>query len=143
MGSALQLQVTSRIEELRGVADQAAAFLEAAGCNPSTLFAIQFALEELLSNIIHHSFAGDHEPHEIAVLLERDHSGFTLTIEDDGAAFDPLSAPSPDTTLPLEQRPIGGLGLFITQRLASGMDYRRTEGKNRVRVRFMQTPGNT
>jgi anti-sigma regulatory factor (Ser/Thr protein kinase) len=135
----LELKATSRIEELSGLAEQTAAFLERVGCGPNTVFAIQFALEELFANIVSYAFVGDDaapESHAIAIRLEQDPAGFTLTLEDDGITFDPLSAPVPDTSLPIDQRPIGGLGLFITQRLASSIQYRRTEGKNTVTVRF-------
>jgi anti-sigma regulatory factor (Ser/Thr protein kinase) len=135
----LELKATSRIEELSGLAEQTAAFLERVGCGPNTVFAIQFALEELFANIVSYAFVGDDpapESHSIAIRLEQDPAGFTLTLEDDGITFDPLSAPVPDTSLPIDQRPIGGLGLFITQRLASSIQYRRTEGKNTVTVRF-------
>jgi len=137
----LELTATSRIEELSAIAEQTAAFLERAGCNPNTVFAIQFALEELFANIVSYAFVGDDDAgsgtHSIAIRLEQDPAGFTLTLEDDGTSFDPLSAPVPDTSLPIDQRPIGGLGLFITQRLASSIQYRRTNGKNRVTVRFI------
>ena len=137
----LELTTNSRIEELSDISEQAAAFLERVGCSPNTVFAIQFALEELFANIVSYAFVGDdarHGSHSIAIRLEQDPAGFTLTLEDDGTRFDPLSAPVPDTSLPIDQRPIGGLGLFITQRLASSIQYRRTDGKNRVTVRFIE-----
>jgi anti-sigma regulatory factor (Ser/Thr protein kinase) len=136
----LELTANSRIEELSGIAEQTAAFLEKVGCGPNTVFAIQFALEELFANIVSYAFVDDDAgpgTHSVAIRLEQDPAGFTLTLEDDGTSFDPLSAPIPDTSLPIDQRPIGGLGLFITQRLASSVQYRRTDGRNRVTVRFI------
>ena len=137
MAATLELTADSRIEALSAVAEQTADFLAAFGCGADTVFKLQFALEELFSNIVHHAFDGDSDPHSIRILLTYDRSAITLTLEDDGKTFDPLSAPIPDTTLPIDQRPVGGLGLFITQRLASSIDYRRIEGKNRVNVRFL------
>jgi anti-sigma regulatory factor (Ser/Thr protein kinase) len=141
MSSTLTLAARNRLEELSGIAEQVADFLEAQGCDANTMFAIQFALEELFSNIVLYAFDDDKDGHPIVIRLERETGGLTLMLEDDGRTFDPLSAPVPDTSLPLDQRPIGGLGLFITQRLASSIEYRRVDGKNRVTVRFMIQSG--
>jgi len=142
MSATLDLTASSRIEELSTIAEQTAVFLESAGCAANSIFAIQFALEELFSNIVNYAFDHDRESHSIAIRLEHDPGVITLMLEDDGRTFDPLSAPLPDTSLPVDQRPIGGLGLFITQRLASSIDYRRVDGKNRVSVRFVAPSAN-
>jgi serine/threonine-protein kinase RsbW len=57
-------------------------------------------------------------------------------IEDDARAFDPQTAPKPDLTLPLEQRPIGGLGLHRVRSLSSRMVDRRQKDKNILELRF-------
>jgi len=58
-----------------------------------------------------------------------------LTVTDDGHPFNPLEAPEPDTTLPVEERPIGGLGIYLLRKMFDRMDYTRTDGKNRVTLR--------
>ena len=54
---------------------------------------------------------------------------------DDGPGFDPLSAPEPDTSLGIEERPIGGLGIALVRRLMDHVEYERRDGKNRLRLR--------
>lgn len=50
---------------------------------------------------------------------------------DDGRPFDPLSLPEPNLSLPLEERPIGGLGVHLVRKLMTSVSYRRADGKNR------------
>ena len=51
-------------------------------------------------------------------------------VEDDGQPFNPLEAPEADTTKPLEERTIGGLGIHLARKLIDGLEYQRQEGKN-------------
>jgi sigma-B regulation protein RsbU (phosphoserine phosphatase) len=56
----------------------------------------------------------------------------TLTIEDNGKPFDPTAVPEADTTLPLEQREIGGLGIFLIRNIMDTVAYRRLPAANRL-----------
>ena len=55
-----------------------------------------------------------------------------MEIVDDGAPFNPLERESPDTTLPLEQRPVGGLGVMLVRHLVDEITYDCEGGRNRV-----------
>ena len=54
----------------------------------------------------------------------------TIVVEDDGKPFNPLDAPPPNLDLPIDERPIGGLGIFLMKSLTSAMDYRREGDRN-------------
>jgi serine/threonine-protein kinase RsbW len=56
-----------------------------------------------------------------------------VVVADDGPEFDPLSAAEPDTTLGVEDRPIGGLGIALVRRLMDEVAYERRDGRNRLR----------
>jgi anti-sigma regulatory factor (Ser/Thr protein kinase) len=56
----------------------------------------------------------------------------TVEVADQGAEFNPLTAPPPDLTLDLENRPIGGLGIFLVKTLAPFITYRRESDWNRL-----------
>jgi serine/threonine-protein kinase RsbW len=95
----------------------------------------QIALDEMLSNIVDHG--GPAKPKAktkagIAIEFRLDQGILELTIEDDAAAFDPLTAPVPDTTAPLEARPVGGLGIHLVRRLMDAVEYERKDGRNRL-----------
>jgi anti-sigma regulatory factor (Ser/Thr protein kinase) len=54
----------------------------------------------------------------------------TIKITDKGIPFNPLSHPLPDITLPAEERPVGGLGIFLISQLMDKIDYRRQKNQN-------------
>ena len=58
-----------------------------------------------------------------------------MVVDDDGAPFDPLQAPEPDTSRPVEERPVGGLGILIVRRLMDEITYHRAGGRNRLTMR--------
>ncbi|MGH7846312.1 MAG: ATP-binding protein, partial [Candidatus Binatia bacterium] len=51
-------------------------------------------------------------------------------VEDDGQPFNPLEAPEPDTTKPLNERTIGGLGIHFARKLVDGFEYKRQGDRN-------------
>jgi serine/threonine-protein kinase RsbW len=57
-----------------------------------------------------------------------------LTIEDDGPPFDPLSLPPPDVTASLEERRVGGLGVFLVRQMMDEVSYQRTGKRNQLRT---------
>jgi anti-sigma regulatory factor (Ser/Thr protein kinase) len=86
-------------------------------------------LDEVVSNIVHYGYAaGASGPVTVALVLEN--SVLRLEIVDEGAAFDPLARPAPDTGQALEDRPIGGLGIHLVRQLMDEARYRREGDKN-------------
>jgi anti-sigma regulatory factor (Ser/Thr protein kinase) len=94
---------------------------------------VYVALEEIVSNVVRH---GTHErtPH-VSVRLAIEGRSFALEIVDDGPPFDPFSAPSPDTSMPLLDRQEGGLGILFVARLTDEHAYVRRRNRNRVTLR--------
>ena len=58
-----------------------------------------------------------------------------MDVEDDGTPFDPLAAPPVDTSLPLGDKPIGGLGVHLMRQFMDELSYARADGKNMLRMR--------
>jgi serine/threonine-protein kinase RsbW len=54
----------------------------------------------------------------------------TVVLSDDGPPFDPFGQAEPDTTLSVEDRPIGGLGIHLVRKVMDRLEYRRQDGKN-------------
>lgn len=95
---------------------------------PSSLLpALHIILDEIASNIVKHSGADDFE---LAIRQLDDPPGIKLTFSDGGRPFDPLAQSEPDTTLPVEERPIGGLGIMMVRKMASSIEYRQKAGRN-------------
>ena len=60
--------------------------------------------------------------------------GVEIAFSDDGAPYDPLAHEDPDTSLPAEARPIGGLGIMMVRKMADSVRYERVNGRNRLVV---------
>ena len=108
------------------------------GMSSDVSFAVQLCLEEAVANIIMYGAArGDRL--EIAVELERNGGTLVARIEDNGRQFDPTRAPPPAVAASLEQAKVGDLGIHLMRSFASGMDYERRDGRNRLTLRFVES----
>ena len=97
------------------------------------LFQLRLVLEEVLMNVISYGAGGGAVPH---VQLNMVHEENTLSMEiaDNGIAFDPLQLPPPDLDAEIDDRPIGGLGIFLVRELMDSVTYRRDGDWNRLMV---------
>lgn len=86
---------------------------------------IRLVVEELVGNIVNYS-GSDY----LDVEVNRDKERFTLRFRDKGIPFNPLEKDPPDTTLPMEQRKIGGLGIFLVKKKMDAVEYEYTNGEN-------------
>ena len=94
---------------------------------PRHSYAIELALDELVTNVVCHSACG-----QIEVTLAIGTDRVTLTVADDGYPYDPLLAPDPPLTEPLETRRVGGLGIHLVRSLMDDVRYRRDGDRNIV-----------
>jgi len=107
--------------------------------SPDVSFAVQLCLEEAVANIIMYGARRD-DPLEIAVELERNGENLVARIEDNGQQFDPTRAPPPVSARSLEEAKVGELGIHLMRSFATGMDYERRDGRNRLTLRFVEPP---
>jgi anti-sigma regulatory factor (Ser/Thr protein kinase) len=108
------------------------------GVSTDVSFAIQLCLEEAVANVIMYGGAkGDRL--EILVELERNGGTLVARIEDTGRQFDPTQVPSPSLTTSLEEAKVGDLGIHLVRSFASGMDYERRDGRNRLTLQFVES----
>lgn len=90
-------------------------------------------LEELVLNTLTH---GDYSGlTEIDLELESKDHALTIRLTDDGSPFNPLAdAPEPDVTLPLNERPIGGLGVYLVRTMGEELEYSRKNDRNHLKL---------
>ena len=108
------------------------------GVSADVSFAIQLCLEEAVANVIMYG-AAKHDRLEIAVELERNGETLVARIEDSGPQFDPTQVPPPAVATSLEEATVGDLGIHLVRSFASGMDYERRNGRNRLTLRFVES----
>ena len=127
--SAETLVLANDLLEITRLADAIEAFCAPLAPGPKDLFALQLALEEVVTNVINHGFT-DGAVHTFTVELRTRGRCVTAVVSDDAPAYDPLARPEVDTSLPLEARPVGGLGVHLVKKLVDTEHYDRRDGRN-------------
>jgi anti-anti-sigma factor len=89
---------------------------ELSGLDERATWQVQLAVDEAATNVIQHAYDSD-EPGELMLTWEYADNRFTITLRDNGRQFDPEAVPTPDITSPLEERQVGGLGIYLITRL--------------------------
>ena len=128
----LSLCLESRLEELQRLEAAVEDLGEREQWPPNLLYQVKLVLEEVIVNIVNYGYE-ESGGHKIDVHLISEPDTLTIQIADDGRAFDPLhQAPRPDVAAPLEDRPIGGLGVHLVQSLMDEASYRREQDRNHL-----------
>ena len=94
---------------------------------------IKLAVEEAVTNVIDYAYPNGTEGY-IDITIEADESRIRFILSDSGAEFDPTGVSKADTTLTVDERPIGGLGVFLVRNLMDSINYERVDGKNVLRM---------
>lgn len=98
---------------------------------PGFIPSVNLALEEALSNVIFYAFEKDSQ-NEISIDFQQGDSELTIVISDEGIPYDPTQKEDPDINLPAEDRPIGGLGIFLIRQIMNEVTYSRVGQKNQL-----------
>jgi anti-sigma regulatory factor (Ser/Thr protein kinase) len=101
---------------------------------PDDATRIMIMLEELLTNLDKYGRTGSGSAPSAEIAIFLDGADLTVELTDDGAPFDPLDRPVPDLDLGIEDRAVGGLGLFLVGELSHEASYRYADGRNLVRL---------
>lgn len=127
------ITVKAEIENIAQVTEFMEALLEELECPMKVLYQIDVAIDELLANVCSYAYAnGWKGDGMVTVSFEAIDEGdaIRLTFEDTGVPFNPLLRPAPDTTLSIENRGIGGYGIFIVRTTMDDVTYERRGDRN-------------
>lgn len=124
------LKVEAKKEKLREVLSFLDEELEALDCDMKTVFALDLAVEEIYVNIASYAYGDGEGEAEISLDFSEADNMFTVTFRDSGFQYDPLAKEDPDVTLSLEERKIGGLGIFMVKKNVDDMTYEYKDGQN-------------
>src|SRR4051794_7538050 len=130
----LSVIVVNQRREIARLARLFDEFRETCGLSDDDSAHIHLMLDEVVSNVIKYGY-DDGLEHHIHVDLAVNGNEVAIRVEDDGKPFNPLEAPHPKLDAPIEQRPIGGLGVFIVKTVADSVDYTRENGRNVVTMK--------
>ena len=105
----------------------------------STQFAMDLCLEEALSNIIRHGYAGDPNQSIGIQFTSPREDYYVLVIEDGAPCFNPVDAPALPALTSLNETPIGGQGIRLLRRFADALEYQAMPAGNRLTIGFSAT----
>jgi anti-sigma regulatory factor (Ser/Thr protein kinase) len=105
-------------------------FAEANAVPAAVRRSMSVALDELLTNTV--SYGLPDVGSEVTVEVELYPDRLTVRVTDNGTPFDPFGRSTPDTTLPVEERPVGGLGIHLVRQLVEDVSYQRRSDRNVV-----------
>lgn len=128
-----ELCIAAKTENMERVLEFMNEQLEAHGCSSKTKTQLNIAADELFTNIAHYAYGG--QMGQAVIQMEFPDDFAEITFRDWGIPYNPLQHPDPDVTLPTEERPIGGLGIFMVKKSMDFVDYRREAGQNILTIR--------
>ncbi len=129
MSKKISVELKNNLSEIERLSQTVTEFGEANNLSSKVLYALNLALEEILTNVISYGYEDENE-HQVIIRLSLRNEELIAEVEDDGRPFNPLDAPEPDTRKPLEDRQIGGLGIHLVRNLMDELEYSRHEAKN-------------
>ena len=127
----LEIDVQNRLAEIDRVNRKFNAFAEAHSIPTRAARSINLVFDELLNNIVSYAFE-DEESHVIRIRIELAGHRLAVTIRDDGIPFNPFARDRPDTSLSIEEREIGGLGVHLVSNVMDEVSYSRLASDNVV-----------
>jgi anti-sigma regulatory factor (Ser/Thr protein kinase) len=109
------------------------AFGQLSGWSQPIANEIELILEEWWTNLINYAFTQTDKP-LVSVEIGSASPLVHIQVIDNGVPFDPAARSDPDLTLPVEERPIGGLGIYMMKKLSASLKSERSDGHNVLRI---------
>ena len=135
----MQIFLSGQAGERARVVRELEKFCREQGLSRESANAADVALEEHLTYVLSYGYEPG-VPHNVIIGLKVADGCLCVDVEDDGKPFDPLARPPVDTSLPLEDKPVGGLGVHLMRQFMDELSYARESGKNVLRMRKRITP---
>jgi serine/threonine-protein kinase RsbW len=145
MRSRPALTVSASLAAIEEIGAYLGAVAEEAGLSRRDGYRLRLAVDELATNIIVHGYQESGIAGQLVVRAEPIDEGVVVTLEDTGPAFDPrtIEMPEADLTLSLDERSVGGLGVFLAIKSVDAFDYERRGDRNVTTLTVRRRPDDT
>lgn len=130
-----ELTVDAVLENIPSVTAFIDGQLEALDCSMKAQMQIDVAIDELFSNIARYAYPDGPGKATVGIAFDEENRMCSVVFSDEGIPFDPLAQQAPDTSLPLMDRPVGGLGIFLVKKTMDAVEYRHENGRNILTIR--------
>jgi serine/threonine-protein kinase RsbW len=126
------LTVPGELDSLAAIREFVDRAATSAGLDRKAGYRLRLAVDEIATNIVTYGYDRAQRRGDIRVEANSDEGWLTVTLEDTGVLFDPTATEPPgNLDDPLEERPVGGLGIFLTIRGVDDFRYEQRDGRNR------------
>ena len=130
-----KITVAATVENLQDVIDFATENLEERDCPMKFIMQTELVIEEVFVNIANYAYQPEIGAATFCIEFEENPSAAIMTFIDEGKPYNPLENEEPDTTLAIEDRDIGGLGIFLVKKNVDEISYSYEGGKNILRMK--------
>ena len=126
-----EIRISNNLNEIATLANFIETIGEELSLSAEMIMNINLALEEAIANIIMYAYPSQEE-HEILLKMSSNEHQLVFLLTDKGVSFDPTQVEDVDLTLSIEDRPIGGLGIFLIRSIMNEVTYQRLDDENRL-----------
>lgn len=130
-----KITVDALLENLQTVIDFATEKLEERDCSMKVVMQTELVIEEIFVNIASYAYHPEIGPATFCMEFEENPHALLMTFIDSGKPYNPLEQDAPDTTLGVDEREIGGLGIFLVKKNVDEISYEYADGKNILRMK--------
>ena len=130
-----EIVVEATIESIPKVTEFVDEQLEQLECPMKTQMQVDVAIDEIFSNIAHYAYNPEIGSATVRVEVTEEPLAVVITFVDNGVPYDPLAKADPDITLSIEERGIGGLGIYMVKKTMDDVSYEYKDGQNILRIK--------
>jgi serine/threonine-protein kinase RsbW len=134
MSSSVYIELRNDISEISRVIDKLEEFGSENKIPGKIITEFALAVDEIITNIISYGY-DDNEEHTISVVVFTDDENLTAIVEDEAKQFNPLEVPEADISKTIEERKVGGLGIYLVRKLMDSVEYEYNCGKNIFKIK--------
>ncbi len=125
-----KIEIEADVNQLNDVMTFVEESLDEAGATPKTAMQVNLAVEEIFVNIAHYAYTPGKGNATIILDIDKEAGELSVQFRDSGVPYNPLEKEDPDITVPVAERQIGGLGIFMTKKVMDDVIYEHKDGQN-------------
>lgn len=126
------LKVKAKMDNLDSLMDFFRNFVQQHSFTDEQLMKLELAFEEIVVNVINYAYPNNDIQDVEVKCCSNDNERLNVTVIDDGMAYNPLEKEDPDIAASIDDRPIGGLGVYLAKQIMDEIRYSREDNQNRL-----------
>lgn len=132
---ALERTVPAKLDYMDRLIEELDQYLKAEDCPQKVMTELEISLEEIFTNIASYAYQKEEGQLSVSCRLEQGSGDFTMQFKDWGKPFNPVEKRDPDFEVPFDERPIGGLGIYMVKNFADEVGYEYRDGCNILTIK--------